>query len=98
VRVAQADRAGALKAYEESLEITRRLADSGNAEWARDVYVSLFKIGLLHEAGGQRAEAATHYAEAIEQNAHLVALDPANAQWANDQRILQSRLAAVQGK
>jgi hypothetical protein len=41
------DNAGALAAYEESLAITRRLAerDPGNAIWQRDVAVGLNKLG-----------------------------------------------------
>ncbi len=46
MRVAEGDRAGALQAYEESLEIARRLAaaDPGNAGWARDLIVSNVKL------------------------------------------------------
>ena len=41
------DKAGALAAYEESLAITRHLAetDPGNAIWQRDIAVGLNKIG-----------------------------------------------------
>lgn len=96
--LAAGDRAGALAAYEEGLEIRRRLSagDPGNVEWARDVYVSLFRVGVFFETDGNRSEAAARYSEALERNARLVALDAGNAQWANDRRVLQARLAAVQ--
>ena len=52
MRVAEGDRAGARNAYEESLEIQRRLAgaDPGNAEWARDLSLSLVRIGDVRVA------------------------------------------------
>ncbi len=68
MRVAEGDRAGALKAYEESLEIARRLAaaDPGNAGWARDVSVSLSKVGDVRVAEGDRAGALKAYEESLE--------------------------------
>ena len=55
VRLAAGDRAGALAAYEESLAIMRKLAaaDPGNAEWQRDLSVSLDQ-GRRRAAGGGR--------------------------------------------
>jgi len=49
VRVAQGDLAAALTAYEDGLEIARDLAarDPGNAGWARDVWVSLWRLARL---------------------------------------------------
>ena len=52
------DKDGALKAYEESLDITRRLAasDPGNAIWRRDMAVGLNKVGdvkVLHGPGSR---------------------------------------------
>ena len=68
VRVAEGDRAGALKAYEESLEIARRLAaaDPGNAGWARDVSVSLNNVGDVRVAEGDRAGALKAYEESLD--------------------------------
>ena len=97
MRVAEGDREGALTAYADILAIANRLAaaDPGNALWSRDVYVSLFNIGRLHETGGERTKAAALYSEAIDLNARLVALDPGNTQWANDRRLLEGRLAKI---
>ena len=59
--MAEGDRAGALKAFEESLGIARRLAaaDPGNAGWARDVSGSLVRIGNVRVAEGDRAGGAS---------------------------------------
>ena len=57
MRLAAGDRAGALSAYEEGLAIMRKLAaaDPGNAEWQRDLSVSLVKIGDMRLAAGRPA-------------------------------------------
>ena len=62
MRVAQGDLAGALAAYDESLTIRRDLAarDPGNAGWARDVWVSYWKL-----AEADPANAAAHWAEVV---------------------------------
>jgi hypothetical protein len=62
--LAEGDRAGALKAYEESLQIDRRLtaADPGNAVWARDLIV--FNVKLAGVADNP-AMVRKHYAAAL---------------------------------
>ena len=98
MRVEAGDSAGALQAYEEGLGIARRVAtaDPADAGWARDVVVSLFKVGSLAESSSERATAAAYYREALERSQRLVALDPGNGQWAEDRTMLEKRLAAVQ--
>jgi hypothetical protein len=58
VTSARGDKAGALAAYEESLAIVRRLADTDNSnvEWQTDLVVSLYKIANL--ADGETKDAA----------------------------------------
>ena len=97
MRVAEGDRAGALKAYEESLAIRRRLAaaDPGNAGWARDLIVSNVKLAGLAE---NPALVRKHYAAALaiaEDLAKRGRLAPADAWMVDD---LQARLAAVHGQ
>ena len=67
MRVAQGDLAGALAAYEESLTIARDLAarDPGNAGWARDVSVSLNKVGDVRVAQGDLAGALAAFEESL---------------------------------
>ncbi len=67
MRVAQGDLPGALEAYEESLRIARALADrdKGNAGWARDVSVSLNKVGDVRVAQGDLPGALEAYEESL---------------------------------
>ena len=97
MRVAEGDRAGALKAYEESLAIRRRLAaaDPGNAGWARDVSVSLERIGDVRVAEGDRAGALKAYEESLAIRRRLAAADPGNAGWARDVSVSLSSVGDV---
>jgi tetratricopeptide (TPR) repeat protein len=90
-----------MAAYEESLAIMRKLAaaDPGNADWQRDVSVSLEKIGDVRLAAGDRAAALAAYEESLAIMRKLVAADPRNAQWQRDvsvglNRVGDLRLAA----
>ncbi len=55
---AAGQREQALAAYRESLAIGEKLAaDPGNAEWQRDLSISLERIGAVALKTGKRAEA-----------------------------------------
>lgn len=97
VRVAQGDRAGALRAYEAGLTIAQRLAsrDPENAEWQRDLSVSHNKIGEVRVAQGDRAGALRAYEAALAIREHLAARDPENAEWQRDRFASYWRIAAV---
>jgi tetratricopeptide (TPR) repeat protein len=86
VRLAAADRAGALAAYEESLAIVRALAaaDPGNAGRQRDLAADLSKLGNVRLAAGDRAAALALYEESLGIMRRLVAADPGNAGWQGD--------------
>ena len=77
---------GALKAYEEGLEITRRLmaADPSHAERARDVSVSLERIGDVRSARNDLEGALKAYEEGLEIRRRLMAADPSHAERARD--------------
>ncbi|QLH39596.1 MAG: tetratricopeptide repeat protein [Defluviicoccus sp.] len=94
VRLAGGDRAGALKAYEESLEIARWLAagDPGHAGLARDVSVALDRIGDVRAAGGDRDGALKAYEESLAVRRRLAAGDPGNARWARDLSVSLDRV------
>jgi hypothetical protein len=97
VRMAAGDRAGALTAYEESLEIGRRLAaaDPGNADWARDLIFSHVKLAGVAD---DHAMVRKHYADALAIAEDLMnkgRLAPADAWMIDD---LRARLAAAGGQ
>ena len=80
------DRAGALAAYQESLDIRRKLAaqDPGNAQAQRDVSVSLNKLGDMKLQEGDQAGALAAYQESLDIRRKLAAQDPGNAQAQRD--------------
>ena len=86
MRVAQGDLPGALAAYEEGLRIARDLAarDKGNAGWARDVSVSLDRVGDVRVAQGDLPGALEAYEESLAIRRDLAARDKGNAGWARD--------------
>ena len=66
--VAQGDLAGALQAYDEGLGIRPRsggAGDSDNAEWSRDLSVSLSRIGDVRRAQGDLVGALQAYDEGL---------------------------------
>jgi hypothetical protein len=95
VLVEQGQRADALAAYRasEAIRKARAETDPGNAEWQRDVSVSLNKIGDVLVAQGQRGEALAAYraGEAISKT--LAETDPGNTQWQVDLLAVHWRLA-----
>ena len=76
------DRAGALAADQDSLDIARKLAaqDPGDAQARRDVAVSLDNLGDVKLLTGDRAGALAAYQESLDIARKLAAQDPGNAQ------------------
>jgi tetratricopeptide (TPR) repeat protein len=81
VRLRAGDLAGALAAYQEGLDIARKLAaqDQGNAQAQRDVSVSLNRLGDVKLQGGDRAGALAAYQEGLDIARKLAAQDQGNA-------------------
>jgi tetratricopeptide (TPR) repeat protein len=96
---AAGDPAGALKAFEDALQVKDRLAaqDPDDVGKARGVCNSLFRIGTALEADGRRPQAAERYAQGIACTTRLMALDSGNAGLAEERRVLETRLSALQG-
>ena len=82
--LAAGDLTRAREAAEESLAIMRKLAaaDPGNAEWQRDLSVSLDRVGDVRLAAGDRAGALAAYEESLAIMRKLAAADPGNARLA----------------
>ena len=87
--LAAGNREGALVAYEESLEIARRLAeaDPGNTGWVHDLSVGLDRIGEMRDNAGDGDSALAAYQESLEIRRRLAEADPGNARWARDVSI-----------
>ena len=88
------DGPGALAAYQESLDIARKLAaaDPGSAQAQRDVSVSLGKIGDVKLRSGDGPGALAAYQESLDIDRKLAAANPGNAE---AQRDLLDSLAKV---
>jgi hypothetical protein len=82
VKLEAGDLAGALAAYQESLDIRRKLGakDQGNAQAQRDVSVSLTKLGDVKLKDGDQAGALSAYQESLDIRRKLAAQEPRNAQ------------------
>lgn len=96
VRTAQGDLPGALTAYAESRGIARDLAarDAGNAGWARDLWVSYWKMATVDPEN-----AAAHWSEVVARIEDMAArgvLPPADAAYldAARARLAEARNAA----
>ena len=83
---AQGDLSAALKSYQASMEIRRKLAerDPGNAEWQRDLSVSHDRIGEVQSAQGDLGGALKSFQADMEIARKLAERDPGNAQWQTD--------------
>ena len=83
---AQGDLSAALKSYQASMEIRRKLAerDPGNAQWQRDLSVSHNKIGDVQSAQGDLGGALKSFQASMEIARKLAERDPGNAQWQTD--------------
>jgi tetratricopeptide (TPR) repeat protein len=99
VLLAQGDLGGALAAYRESLEVSRRLAqaDASNAGWQRDLSFSLTRMAEFHEQRGDRAEAMRFAEESLVINERLAALDRTNATWQQDVKVSRALVARLRG-
>ena len=84
--VAQGNRAGALKAFEDSLEVRKELSelDPANSQWKRDLSVSYDRVGDVLVAQGNRAGALKAFEDGQKIFKELSELDPANADWQRD--------------
>ena len=87
---AKGDAAGALDAYEKSLEIARALVkvDPGNAKWKRVVAERLIRIGDQTYAAGDGQRTAASYGEALDIFKSLMAQDGSD---------LRARISVVVG-
>ena len=97
MHVAQGDIPAALIAYEEGLGIARTLIqqDPRNAEWQRDLSVSLNQIGDVHVAQGDIPAALIAYQEGLGIARTLSQQDPRNAQWQNDLAVSYAKMAMI---
>jgi hypothetical protein len=100
VLVAQGNRAGALKAFEGSLEISKELSelDPDNAEWQRDLFVSYWRFASFSESAEQWSEASGYWEQVIFRLKEMQSrniLVPADEQYL---LIAEKNLAAARGK
>ncbi|TAD91668.1 MAG: TIR domain-containing protein [Alphaproteobacteria bacterium] len=98
-RGAAGDSAAALEAYQESLEIARRLANANRTDGqaARDLSVSLTQLGDFYRrrgAEGDSAAALAAYQESLEIARRLAAANPTDGQAARDLSLSLSQLGA----
>ena len=93
----QGDLAGALAAYRESLQVSRRLAeaDPSNAGWQRDLSVSQDKVGNVLRDQGDLAGALAAYRESLQVRRRLAEADPSNAGWQRDLSVSHSNVGNV---
>ena len=89
---------GALKNYQEGLDIRRRLmaADPSHAERARDVSVSVNKIGDVLRSRNDLDGALKNYQEGLDISRRLMAADPSHAERARDVAVSLSKLGQVE--
>ena len=96
---AQGNLDDALTAYEDSLDISEKLAaqDPSNAGWQRDLSVSYDKIGDVQSARGNldgRAQGLRRTSLAIREK--LAAQDPSNTGWQRDLSVSFNKIGDVQ--
>lgn len=80
--------------FADSLRIAQRLADSdpGNAEWQRDLSISLIKNGDLMVAQGNLLEAQRLFTDSLRILQRLADSDPGNAGWQRDLSVSLNKL------
>ena len=93
----QGDLAGALDGYERSLPIARKLAarDASNADWQRDLSITLAAIGNLRVEARDFAGAREAFADSLRIREMLAAAEPDNALWQRDLVIAYVDFAKV---
>ena len=97
MKLQSGDRAGTLTAYQESLDITRKLAarDQGDARAQRDLSVSLQNVGNVNLQSGDRAGALIAYQECLDISRKLAAQDRGNAHAQRDVSVSLTNLGDV---
>src|SRR5260221_12657570 len=97
IKLQAGDQAGALAAYQESLDIVRKLAaqDPGSAEAQRDLALSLDRLGDIKRQAGDQAGALAAYQESLDIRRKLAAQDPGNALALRDMAVWLSKRASV---
>jgi tetratricopeptide (TPR) repeat protein len=97
VLVARNDLEGALKHYREGLDIRRALyeQDKSHAERARDVSVSVNRIGDVLVARNDLEGALKHYREGLDISRALYEQDKSHAERARDVAVSLSKTATV---
>jgi len=91
------DQAGALAAYQEDLDIARKLAalDPGNAQARRDVFVSLTEVASVMSQATDHDAALTLLREALVIAETLAKLDDGNAQAKDDLAWVRQRIETM---
>ena len=86
MQVVQGDLSGALKCYRDGLAIGDQLAksDPGNAEWQRDLSVSLAKLGAVFKLQNDTAKALDALGQGRDIILRLTERTPENAIWKQD--------------
>ena len=97
VQRAQGDLGGALKSFQASMEIVRKLAerDPGNAEGQRDLSISHERIGDVQRAQGDLGGALKNYQARMEIVRKLTERDPGNAEWQTDLALSYGKLSQL---
>ncbi len=97
VRMRQGDLAGAQQPFEESLALSRRLAerDPGNAERLFGLGQSEFWLGYAHWERGDLAAARRHFEEYRSISERLVARDPDHRAWRRELSYAHSNLGSL---
>lgn len=93
------DLAGAEKAYRSALAVRERLAqaDPSNAQWQRDLFVSLWRVADLSDRQGDRTAARSVAHRALGLAQRLAALDPRNVTWQQDLSVGQALVQRLGG-
>jgi hypothetical protein len=81
--------------YQADLAIADRLAksDPGNAEWQRDLAISLVRLTIMHRQSGDMASARDELRQGQAIMARLTKLALENAQWKKDLAWFDGQIA-----
>ena len=95
---AKGDTGAALKLYQDSLLIRKKLVelDPNQVEWQRDLSVSYERIGKIYQAKGDTGAALKLYQDSLLIAQKLVELDPTNVQWQTDVAVSYVKLSQVE--
>jgi len=98
VTMPSGDGTEALAAYQESLDIGRKLAaqDPGNAEAQRDAFVSLTKVASMKLANDDRDTALSFFKQALSIAERLEATDTSNPQARSDLVWIRQRISPLE--